>query len=151
MIELARGSLGVPFAPYGRDLKKGLSCIGLVTVAARAQGVDCEILDAASFVPYHPNLRRATEAIEKDMIRVRQSETRPGDVVLFHIWSPGHPLIEHVGLITGTNPLTVIHSTPVFASQVIEHELDAPMVDGVSTPWSQFVVATYRFSEAAEW
>jgi hypothetical protein len=133
---------------YGRNLKAGLSCIGLVTVSARAQGVVVPMLDAASFVQYFPWKRPVLDALNADMERVPLSEARKGDVVLFHIWSPGHPLIEHCGLISGENPLTVIHSTPSPSNQVCEHPLDAPMYEPYPTPWRQFVVGVYRFREA---
>lgn len=147
MIELTRESLGVPFSRWGRDLKQSLSCIGLVTLAAKAQGVDCPILNAASFVRYHPANRPASDAIDQDLQRINKSEARVGDVVLFHIVSPGHPLIEHTALISGVNPLTVIHAQPWLKPGVIEHRLDAPMVEGLPCPWSFFVVGAYRFKE----
>lgn len=148
MVSLARGSLGVPFVRYGRDLKAGLSCIGLVTVTAHMQGVELPTLDAASWAPYFPVHRPVLESLDADLRRIPLSEARKGDVVLFHIWSPGHPLMEHVGLISGENPLTVIHSCPHPSNNVIEHPLDAPMHPPYPTPWRQFVVGAYRFKRA---
>lgn len=147
MISLARGSLGTPFSRRGRDLKKELSCIGLITCAAKPQGVECPILDAASFVSYNPANRPASDAIAKDLQRINTSEARAGDILLFHIVSPGHPLIEHTALITGERPLTIIHATPFPIPEVIEHRLDAPLVNGVATTWGFFVKGAYRFRD----
>jgi hypothetical protein len=113
-------------------------------MAAKPQGVECPILDAASFVRYHPANRPASDAIEQDLHRINVQEARTGDVLLFHIVSPGHPLIEHTGLITGERPLTIIHATPFPIPEVIEHRLDAPLVEGLPAPWSFFVVGAYR-------
>jgi hypothetical protein len=148
MIALSRGSLGVPFVRYGRDLKKGLSCIGLVAVTARAHGATVPTLDAASFVQYSPMKRAVFEACNADFECVRLSETRKGDVLLFHIWSPGHPLIEHVGVVSGERPLTFIHaSPPPLLNRVAEELLDAPMYGPYPTPWRNFVAGVYRFRD----
>ncbi len=145
IVETARTGLGTPFLPRGRDLKKGVDCGGIITVSARIQGVECATLEAAAFLRYYP--RRVIDALERsDMIRVRESEMRAGDVVLFHISSPWSALIEHLGLITDVLPLTFIHaSPPALKGRVIEEELGAPMYEPIPTPWSFFVAGVYRF------
>lgn len=143
MIELARASLGVPFKRYGRNLKTGLSCIGLVTEAAKVQGVECPILDHASFVPYHPANRPVSDAIARDLQRINLSEARVGDVLLFHIRNRNGLIIEHTALISGVNPLTIIQAQPWLQPGVIEHELDTAL----SASQGFFVVGAYRFKE----
>ena len=147
MILLARGSLGIPFQRYGRDMKKSLDCIGLITMAAKPQGIECPIFNSAS--RYDPRGRPVYDAIIRDLQRINPNEARAGDILIFHIVSPGHPLIEHTALISGTNPLTIIHATSYPIPEVIEHRLDAPLVEGMPTTWRFFVKGAFRFKETS--
>ena len=145
MIKLARGSLGVPFVQYGRDLKKGIDCVGLLTVPAQANGADLPILDGLSRVPQIRNAHQIGEVVAKEMQRINSSEARAGDVLLFDIWSPLRGLIEHCALITEDWPLVIIHATPGPVPGVISHRLDARMVESLPTTWEHFVAGVYRF------
>lgn len=76
-LSAARGFLGLPWVHQGRS-ERGVDCVGLVILAARAAGLDAPL--EATYGRMQ-DYRQARRYLEQFCDRVGQAE--PGDVVLF--------------------------------------------------------------------
>lgn len=76
-INAARSYIGVPWVHQGRT-RRGLDCIGLVVVSARACGLDVPLLSRYGRTPDYPQLKR-----ELMRFGSREGAIFPGAVVVY--------------------------------------------------------------------
>lgn len=115
IVAKAREYVDTPFHHVGRLKGVGIDCVGLLVCVAAELGVPIKDYTSYSKRPDGVTLHRELEAqlIETD----RTPEL--GRIVSFQ--SGGKP--RHLGIITGTNPLRIIHAHGWF-DRVLEHNVD---------------------------
>lgn len=102
MIAFARECIGTPFAHQARIPHVGLDCAGLVVLSVRAAGG--EIKDQTNYSRIPDGSFKV--AIEEHCDKIGFEDLRPGDFVTFK-FEKRH---QHIGIISGIEPLTMIHS-----------------------------------------
>jgi cell wall-associated NlpC family hydrolase len=127
-IETARGFLGTPFHHQGRLPGVGLDCAGLVVCAARAHGY--EVADVQGYAST-PSQGLFTKALLDHCDPIAQADILPGDLMMFAFKSEP----QHIAIVSGINPLTLLHAYAAVRS-VVEHHLDAA--------WQSRLCACYR-------
>jgi cell wall-associated NlpC family hydrolase len=113
-VEAARGAVGAPFRPQGRDPAHGLDCLGLAALAVRAGGYDGE-------VPRGYRLRGGDPAVVGAALEAAgfaRSNGEAGDLLLFAS-GPGQ---LHFAIAT---PSGVIHADAM-QRRVVERPGPAP-------------------------
>ena len=143
ILATVRGSLGTPFRAFGRDLRRGIDCIGLLTVPGQMHGLSLPTLERLTVFNGHKQVLK--RALETDLDQIADSAAGPGDVVLIHIGGPGLPLHQHLALISDSHPYRVIHSTPFPIPEVVETELSTDMFSGIPRWWTVSVAGYFRF------
>lgn len=106
----ARACVGVRFVAQGRDPARGLDCVGLAAVAARAGGY-------TGAVPRHYALRTGRWGDDAAGL-VRCDGTRPGDVLLCRV----SPTQLHLAVRTDTG---IVHAD-IASRRVVERPGAAP-------------------------
>lgn len=130
MVKSARAYVDTPFFHAGRSVY-GLDCVGLLVLAAKDAGV--EVHDETSYSPFinADYLKSRIDMVCREL--TLGEEPQVGDLVLFRVSrSP-----QHMALITGLNPTTIIHAYQTIG-RVIEHELDAH--------WNKRIAGYYRLT-----
>lgn len=128
LIDEARKWLGTPFHHQGR-VRAGVDCAGVIVKPAQA--INLEIIDKPGYSRTPSGVLQSE--IAKQLVRVKIADMQPGDVLLMSWIEP-----QHVALVTGLNPLTILHSFAQ-AKKVVEHQVDDNMVTNIT--------AVYRFKE----
>lgn len=94
IIENAESYQGVRYK-YGGDNKKGMDCSGLIYTVFNDENI---------------SIPRTTTLMSKDGDWIDLKKVKEGDL-LFFATKKNSRKVNHVGLVTGTNPLRFIHST----------------------------------------
>ena len=115
IIAEARRHIGTPFHHQGRMPDKGLDCIGLLVVVARA--LDIPIRDCINYRRY-PDGHALINELSDQMDEVTFDECMPGDIGVFWYARPGRP--QHVGFLDNDR---LIH-TYTGSGAVRDHDLD---------------------------
>jgi hypothetical protein len=149
MVNIARRFIGTPFRMWGRDLERGIDCAGIIALPAQQAGFACDELLHRPRVRHSRPLR---QALERDMVRIFIAEATIGDILFFctpPVARNGRRVgaIEHLALVSATNPVTLIQANVYPHRRVVEHLLDDRIVPSRSYRWSQFLKGAYRFSE----
>lgn len=121
-VEKARSLVGVPWRHKGRNLSRGIDCIGLVVAAVAAGGI--QMRDRTNYTrhAWQDGLRQDIQA--HFGLPIPESKWAPGAVVILR-WDD-EPEPAHVGILgNGTAGLSLIHC---FNSEgimrTVEHDID---------------------------
>ncbi len=133
--QIAREYVGTPFHHQGRVKGVGVDCVGLVLCVARELGTVAPGWDVPGYSRYPDGVDLVRHLGEK-LIKISESEMRPGDVVL--VAFAKYP--QHVGIVGDYvhGGLSIIHADGL-RGKVLETRL-------MFTPAMRFVGA-YRFPE----
>ncbi len=104
IIAAARSLVGTPYRHSGRDVASGIDCGGLVLLTLRRAGC-VEQLDWRPF-PY-PGVGEVRDVLSAHGSEVPLNDVSAGDICLFE----GSRDRPHLGIITGAEPLTMVHAT----------------------------------------
>lgn len=135
IIESARECIGTPFRHQGRRIGRdgGLDCAGIIRVAGIGGGYVDPAWDFTGYSRFpHPDEIERVLLSSGWMVRVLQSEVRPGDALQFWDlrWSHLGILAEHAGA------RMLIHTTRADRF-CVEHRIDAE--------WDRRFRRAYRF------
>lgn len=127
----ARTWIGTPFVHQGRLKGVGVDCVGVVIGVAHALGISD--FDIVSY-PMLPDSQMMGRILAEHLDPVSSKSLLPGDILWLRFM--GEP--QHVAIITGLSPLTVVHS---FAGARTPRCLEQPL-DGL---WWRRVAGCYRY------
>jgi cell wall-associated NlpC family hydrolase len=127
MIEEARKLLGVPFVHQGRHLTCGVDCIGLLVLAARADGQ--RLQDYATY-SRRPKPTELLANLEKNANRIDLDDVAAGDLLVFCVPYRGVP--QHLGIATDEG--TLIH-TDAHVGRVVEVSLTVAWMRRAHSAW----------------
>ncbi len=145
---LARKLLDVPFRLYGRDPNVGIDCVGVTAIAATQAGFDCPnmLFSTPDASGQRMSMR---DAVLRDMVPVDLNNIRVGDLLWFRLFWIQEDM-GHLAIVSGTNPITMIHTSPLTIGATMEQQLTDPMpVHGpyqkILGTWDRWLTGAYRF------
>lgn len=125
----ARRWIGTPWHHQARRRGVGVDCVGLVIGVARALGLSDYDVTGYGELPNPEMMRRELQA---NLIEINVADSRAADVLWMRIAVDP----QHLAIVTGGDPLAIIHSIRR-PGRVVEHELD--------DRWRKRVVGAFRF------
>jgi cell wall-associated NlpC family hydrolase len=146
---LARKLLDVPFALYGRDVDRGIDCVGVMAIAATQAGFDCPNLLIRKLDANGNRWPPLMDAIAMDTVPVSIRDLKPGDVLWFRI---PYAQIDHFAIVSCINPIKMVHTNPLTLQNPTEERLTDTMIP-VSFyrslgSWERWLSGAFRFVKA---
>jgi cell wall-associated NlpC family hydrolase len=144
LVATARDWIGTRWRHRGRS-RRGIDCVGLVYLAARASGIALEDASHYGRDPWDDRLRRELRSAFGEAVWRQEDpsdiEWMPGDVALV-CWYSGEP--SHVGVIADHKfgGLSLIHCENL--NGCVEHSLSGHYIDCVTEVYRPWPVKSSR-------
>jgi cell wall-associated NlpC family hydrolase len=132
IVQCARGYLGTPFAHQGRTKGVAIDCAGLLVCVAHELGLSQADVDGYG---RQPDLQVFRSTLREHLGEKAFVDVQLGDILTF-----ATPREQHLGIVAGLDPLSIVHAWEG-AGRVVEHVLDQA--------WRRRVRGCFSFSEGA--